>query len=190
MIDRIFTYMADDFGGKRGFLHFQICRLLQYLGFYRHYKKIDATRVHRLVFVCMGNICRSSLGEAVAKAEGVDSVSFGLDTRGGAEADPRAIAFANELGLDMSAHRTSRFADMSLLPTDLLVAVEPGHAQQLRRLVGDGPQITLLALWHTTPHIYIHDPYSANEQYFHKCETAVTNAAKNLANHVKFAQKV
>lgn len=187
MISRYFNYMADNFGGKRAYLEYQLCQLLMVLGCHNRYRRVNFKEVERLVFVCMGNICRSPLGEYVAVSEGVNASSIGLHASSGTGADPRAIAFGNTIGVDLSQHKAREVTDETMTGNDLLVVMEPGQARELRKLVGAAPQITLLGLWHSRPHSYIHDPYSANEQYFNTCENAVTKAAKNLANHVKSA---
>ncbi len=65
-----------------------------------------------ILFVCMGNICRSPTVESVARVEfakaglAIDVASAGTeDYHVGAGADPRAIASAEARGYPMAAHR-------------------------------------------------------------------------------------
>jgi protein-tyrosine phosphatase len=101
------------------------------------------------VFVCKGNICRSAFAEAVARRAGLHAVSYGVATRGGDPAEPRAVSFAREYGIDLSPHITQRIDQYVPLAGDLVSAMEPDH---LRRLgVAGGAQLTLLGLWGAIP---------------------------------------
>ena len=78
MLSVIRQFINDNYGSKRGFLNGYKYKLLFSLGFYRSYQKIDFNAVNRLVFICSGNICRSAFGEYMAKAKGLNAVSYGL----------------------------------------------------------------------------------------------------------------
>lgn len=183
---------ADHYGGKRPFLRYWLTQLKFRLGVYRPYSDVDFARVERLVFICMGNICRSPLAEYVSLAEGVTAISAGLSAAPGAEADPRAVSWAHSAGYDLSQHRSLAVKDLELLDSDLLVLMEPQQIALTREQIGEKAsemtQITLLGLWHPQPRGYIHDPFCATEPYFHACETVVQSAAKNLATRVKTAR--
>lgn len=82
-----------------------------------------------ILFVCRGNTCRSPMAEAVARTRagivGVDAIfkSAGIAVSViGAPADPRAIACAAKMGLDLTAHR----ADATTMP--LLSAMDRIYA--------------------------------------------------------------
>ena len=183
---------ADQYGGKRPFLTYWLTQLKLRFGVYRRYSEIDLARVERLVFICMGNICRSPLAEYVCLAEGAQAMSAGLSAAPGAEADPRAVTWAHTAGYDLSQHRSIAVKGLELRDSDLLVVMEPQHIALTREQIGDKAseltQITLLGLWHPQARGYIHDPFCATEPYFHTCETVVQSAAKNLATRVKTAR--
>jgi len=92
---------------------------------------VDFSRVSRLVFVCSGNICRSPFGAFYAREKGLEVDSCGLHTRGGDPADPRAVAFAERLGIDMMPHRTKNISDYEPRDGDLLLVMEPGQYEEL-----------------------------------------------------------
>jgi protein-tyrosine-phosphatase len=151
------------------------------------FKQIDfgnEAKPKRLVFVCAGNICRSPLGEAVAKKMGMDAISIGLSTRGGDKADPRAMAIAEEFGYSLSEHLTTRAEDYSYKEGDLLVLMEPNHIAKIKSQI-PGAKFTLLGLYSSKPKAYIHDPYNSSGKYFRKCEQDVMKSSITLANHAK-----
>lgn len=178
--------IKNRYGSKRGLLRYVNYELLRMLGAYRRFKKIDYTAVTRLVFVCKGNICRSSLAEAVARKQGVPSISFGLDTRGNAPADPRAIAWAAANGYDLRQHITVRVDQYQPQAGDLLVGMEPQHAYELAQRFAQAPvQITVLGLWLPRPFAYLHDPYNTNARYFDRCEQLVDLAVQVVVLNTK-----
>ncbi|MET0226295.1 MAG: low molecular weight phosphotyrosine protein phosphatase, partial [Dokdonella sp.] len=66
----------------------------------------------RILFVCMGNICRSPIVESVARLEfaraGIDAEIASAGTENyhvGQRADERAIAIAEAHGYPLAAHR-------------------------------------------------------------------------------------
>lgn len=178
--------IKNHYGSKRGLLRYARYDLLRMFGAYRSLKNIDFTKVTRLVFVCHGNICRSPLAEAVARKHNIPSISFGLDTRGDDPADPRAIAWASANGYDLSQHITTRVDQYQPREGDLLIGMEPKHIKGLRLHFAQAPvQITMAGLWLDEPLGYLHDPYSANENYFSRCEQLVVAAVLQLKNNFR-----
>lgn len=171
--------MNNSFGSKRGLFNSVKYKLLFWLGFYRKYQQIDFTQVKHLVFVCSGNICRSSLAEYVAKSKGLSSESYGLHCRGGDGADPRAIEFATSQGLDMSEHKTRNIKEYRTKNTDLIVAMEPSHLVELKQLGFGRSQMTTLPVW-AINNIYLHDPFCSTYEFFKHCEEAVVVGVKVL----------
>lgn len=174
------NWIKQTFGSKRGMLRFFYFQCLLKIGYFRRYQNIDFSKITRLVFICTGNICRSPLAEAVARKNGVNSYSFGLDTRGGADADPRAIEYARKNQMELSEHKTKTIADYCQGAGDLLVVMEPHHLSVLPSIFHHLP-VTLAGLWLPKPIAYLHDPYNTVSVYFEQCEKYVHMAAETIA---------
>jgi protein-tyrosine phosphatase len=178
--------IKNQFGSKKGLLRFLVYQSLCLLGKYKQQTKIDFTKVTRLVFVCQGNICRSPLGEGIANQLGATAISFGLNTRGGDMADPRAILWAQTQQLDLSSHRTQRIDQYIPTSGDLLIGMEPKHlAQLVAKFNNELVQITLAGLWLKRPLAYLHDPYNATPEFFNRCEIMVAEATKMIVNKLQ-----
>lgn len=178
--------IKNRYGSKKGLLRYIAYELLRMLGVYRSLTKIDFAQVKRLVFVCHGNICRSPLGEAVARQQGVPAISFGLDTRGNDSADPRAIAWAQANGYNLQEHITKRVDQYEPQAGDLLIGMEPKHIRKLQAQFAQAPvQITLIGLWLKSPLAYLHDPYNAKPEFFSRCESFVAESTKELLHAIK-----
>jgi hypothetical protein len=71
---------------------------LYLLGRYKGYRQINWRDVERLVFISKGTICRSPFAECGAKTQGMNCVSFGIDTLDGLQGDEKATQAATPMG--------------------------------------------------------------------------------------------
>ncbi len=93
-----------------------------------------------ILFVCMGNICRSPTVEAIARTEfahsGFDArvASAGTeDYHVGEGADRRAIAFAEAHGYALEAHRARQVRAGDFDAFDLVLAMDQRNLRDLQR---------------------------------------------------------
>jgi protein-tyrosine phosphatase len=176
--------VADDHGRKQAWLRHRAARWLHRLGSYEEFQTIDGSRVVRFVFVCAGNVCRSRYAEARAQALGLEATSFGLSADGQSFPDAAAIEAARRRSLELE-HRPSRRArDVRPTAADLLVAMEPHQARQLRR---EHPrsQVTLLGLWCLPVRPVLADPYGLSPSYFDSCFGCIDQGIQALARAVE-----
>ena len=157
------------------------------LGLLQEFSAIDWTLVKRLVFVCKGNICRSPYAEAIAARHGMVTLSLGLDARSGSQANPDAIRNASICGTELGMHRAKSLHDISILETDLLIAMEPQQAATLKKTVKTG-QITLLGIWAAKqPRPFLQDPYGCGDSYFQTCFSSIESSVRGLEARLKAA---
>ena len=83
----------------------------------------------RILFLCTGNSCRSQMAEAwvrVLRADDYEAHSAGIDPKG---LDPRAVRVMEEVGVDMSRHRSKSLR--ALPETDFHAVITLcGHAEE------------------------------------------------------------
>jgi len=180
MLSAFKGYINDNFGSKRGLFNSFKYKVLTLLGCYRQYQNIDFSQVKRIVFICSGNICRSPLAEYVAKAQGVDAESYGLHCRGGDPADPRAVAYAASVGIDMSEHITRNIKDYTAREGDFLIGMEPHHITELESGEIISQYMSMLPLWGRRKNVYLHDPFNSNQNFFNKCEEILVESVSML----------
>lgn len=114
----------------------------------------------RILFVCLGNICRSPMAEGVLRARAaaagldvqVDSAGIGA-WQAGSPPDPRAIATAARRGYDISGQRARKIASRDYRRFDLVLAMTgallrevealrpPGAAADLDRFLSFAPAL-------------------------------------------------
>ena len=175
-------------GGKRRALHFGAHSLLGRFGLYRQYRRVDWTKVDRLVFVCSGNICRSPFAAELARSRGFHVASFGTDTRGGDPADPVASRVGARRGIDLSGHVSTSLGKFTVRPGDLLVGMEPLHLQSIRHLGRDGIQLTLAGLWTGVCAPYLPDPYGTQDHCFEFVFGLIEESLAEIASRIGTAR--
>lgn len=94
-----------------------------------------------ILFVCLGNICRSPLAEGVftdaARAAGRGS-AFRLDSAGtgawhaGSPPDPRSIEIAARNGIDISGQRARKVSPGDFRRFDLILGMDSSNVTDLR----------------------------------------------------------
>ena len=129
----------------------------------------------RILFVCMGNICRSPAAEAVFIQRLEDSgiaERFQIDSAGtggwhaGDQADPRSRAEGDRRGfrLDTPA-RQIEAADFDRF--DLLICMDVENAAVLIDRGAPDDKVRLLLEWHPEEHLQeVPDPYYGGEDGF------------------------
>jgi protein-tyrosine phosphatase len=92
----------------------------------------------KLLFVCMGNICRSPVIEAVVRSEfaraglAVEVASAATENYHiGRQADARAIDSATAHGYDLSTHRARQIADTDFAAFDAVLAMDHTNLRAL-----------------------------------------------------------
>lgn len=104
-----------------------------------------------LVFVCLGNICRSPIAERVARRMAADRgldvevASYALSTEeSGNPMDRRAAAVLRGAGYDPAGHTSRQITAALIDAADLVVAAEPYQVEELQAISPDATNIRLL----------------------------------------------
>ncbi|HNH86061.1 MAG TPA: low molecular weight protein-tyrosine-phosphatase [Solirubrobacterales bacterium] len=128
----------------------------------------------RILFVCLGNICRSPSAEAVMAGlivregiEGIEIDSAGTgDWHVGQPADPRAIAAATDRGVEISGlARQVRPSDFEEF--DLILAMDSSNHANLLAMDGADPEkVRLFREMAGEGELDVPDPYYGGEDGF------------------------
>jgi len=83
----------------------------------------------RLLFVCVENSNRSQMAEAFARLAGGDRVeAYSAGSKPSGRVNPRAIASMEEVGYDLSVHRSKSLEEIPAGPYDAVVSMGCGDA--------------------------------------------------------------
>lgn len=179
------------FGTWRGLLRLLLAYVELATGRLRAFRLRHPERVQRVVYVCLGNICRSAYGDKVARELGLHVASFGLSTTTGAASPAEAVDAARRQGVDLHGHRAVDLGEFKVHPGDLLLVMEVRQAHELRRRLGPRTdvQICLLGMWCAPMIPHLHDPFSLSAGYFDSCFMRVRQATVRLDRTLSGAAK-
>ena len=145
--------------------------------------------INSVLVVCVGNICRSPLGEHMLAAACPDLyvASAGIAALVGHGADADVCEIASAEGFDMQGHSARQFTHDLAKDYDLILAMEKGH---LRVIADLAPALSgksmLFGQWMTAQNIP--DPYRRSREFhlatFNKIREATDGWANKLGKHV------
>jgi protein-tyrosine phosphatase len=155
------------------------------------------SRVYRVLFVCMGNICRSPTAEAVFRhyvaeaglADRIASDSAGtLDYHVGEPPDPRAQVAARRRGYDLSNLRGRQVSHWDFAEFDYVLAMDETNLRTLERQCP--PQYSyklklLMEFSAGTKTRDVPDPYYGGPRGFEEVLDMVEQAAQGLLRHLR-----
>ena len=148
-----------------------------------------------VLFVCLGNICRSPLAEAALRDEArrrrldliVDSAGTG-DWHAGEPPDPRAQAAAARNGVDISTLRARQVTKGDFRRFTHIVALDEQNLADLKRLAPADATATLSLLLDHVPGRQaqgVVDPWFGDEAGFDVTWAEVTAAAQGLTDRLQ-----
>lgn len=90
-----------------------------------------------ILVVCVGNICRSPVGERLLRAgldgTGIKIASAGLGALAGHGADSRTAEVASRNRLSLEGHVARQFTPEMGRESDVILVMEPGHREAITR---------------------------------------------------------
>jgi len=144
----------------------------------------------RIVFVCLGNICRSPQAEALCQKYVDDcglSSFFELSSAGtgswhiGNGADQRSAQTAQQHGVDLSAHRAQQIHAGNMSQWDEFVAMDCSNYDELLRMGVDHSKLIFMRFSDDAQDVP--DPYYGGEQGFEEVFRILENNATHVMNH-------
>jgi protein-tyrosine phosphatase len=179
------AFIQARYGSARGLVRLWLSQAARLVGAYRPFEQVRWGEVRRLVFVCAGNICRSPYAERRAALAGYPTISVALRGDPDRAADPVARSVAGRAGVDLEVHRSTQISRAELRAGDLLIAMEPWQARELReRYLVEGSQVTLLGLWTKPQRPHLHDPFTLSERYFGSCFKAIDSGVATIVERL------
>ncbi|MBR9861635.1 low molecular weight phosphotyrosine protein phosphatase [bacterium] len=145
---------------------------------------------NRIMFICLGNICRSPLAEAIfqhkIKEKGIENKYY-VESSGTAPyhindlPDPRTRRVAKERGVHME-HLGQQFRSVDFERFDLLVVMDDSNYQNIKKL-NPPENIEIVKMREYDPESKgddVPDPWYGDYSDFEKCFDILDRACDNL----------
>ncbi len=128
-----------------------------------------------LLFVCLGNICRSPMAAALAKKElgkGNKIESAGIFVQAISASGPAIKVMQSEFGIDISGHTPRNVSEILLNEFDYIIAMDSYVANYLMKKYNIPKE--KIILWE------IEDPYSQGIDVYKQCVHEIYSHIKTL----------
>jgi protein-tyrosine phosphatase len=156
----------------------------------------------RVLFVCMGNICRSPTAEGVFRrvlAERAPDLEVEIDSAGthsyhvGNPPDRRAIEAARRRGIDLSSLRARQVSRDDFERFDLILAMDEENLEELRSRADARHHERIRLLMEFAPDAplrYVPDPYYGGASGFEQVLDLLEQAAEGLVAELRARRKI
>ena len=144
--------------------------------------------MQNILTVCIGNICRSPVAEAMLKAALPDKNiwSAGIAALEGHAADKTAQDIAQEHGLDLSGHRAQQLSSYMCTQADLILVMETSHKRELeQKYPFTRGKVHCLGTTGLGKHVDIADPYKKDRTAFETSHRLITEGVQHWAQLIK-----
>lgn len=153
--------------------------------------------MRRLLFVCLGNICRSPLAEGIVRsrlAEAGWAGQVGVDSAGtggwhvGRPPDPRAVAVARRHGIDIAGLRARQVVVRDFHDFDWLLCADRHNLATLGARAPRGAragQALLLEAAGLGEGREVPDPYYGDDEDFERVFALLSEAADGLLQRLR-----
>ena len=186
-------------GPKAGPIYARL-RLLDSIGVRTPNKVKLKSGTRSFLFVCLGNIMRSPMAEAMLKQaltekglqDQVRVASAGLHATPGKAAHPWAIAALQEIGLPLTSHRAQLLTLDLAGQADVIFAVDFQNKVELLALFPEAQhKVAMLSANASAPIRYreIPDPYFGDLEATRRCYAALQTCVRNLAAELSSSKR-
>ncbi len=151
----------------------------------------------KVLFVCMGNICRSPTAEGVFRQKVIDAGmedAVHIDSAGthayhvGQPPDERAQKTALGRGFDLSRQRARKVCADDFIEYDYIIAMDSDNVSNLEAICPDGYEDRIqlfLDYGENTTHTEVPDPYYGGSNGFEMVLDMVEDAAEGLLKRIQ-----
>ncbi|MGD9866926.1 MAG: low molecular weight protein-tyrosine-phosphatase [Hyphomicrobiales bacterium] len=149
---------------------------------------------HRVLFVCLGNICRSPMAEGVFRhVAAAGSLDVHVDSAGcgawhaGNPPDARARKAARARGIDITGQKARQVVEEDFESFDLILAMDESNLSHLRAMAPAGSREKVRLFMEFAPRSgprEVPDPYYGDAGGFEAVLDMIEEASRGLLAHL------
>lgn len=160
------------------------------------HSEVQATIMQQILFVCLGNICRSPLAETVFRQE-AQKLALKVEARSAAvsswhiseKPDPRAVSVGLERGFDISDHRACLIQRHDIAMSNMVLALDEDVYRRLIEIADAQAVNKIRLLTDFAEHSTVRDvqtPYfGGREDDFESMLDIIEDSARGLAHYLQ-----
>lgn len=140
-----------------------------------------------LLFVCLGNICRSPFAARFAEREAerrgvsVTTSSAGFIRNTGRPTPPTGVSVASEYGVDLTKHRSALLDEEDLEAADVVFVMDTRNYHDLTQAHPDSEPFFLRPIATRKPHAFeVVDPNREGRRTFERAYSDIARAVRAL----------
>ena len=144
--------------------------------------------IQSVMVVCIGNICRSPVGEAMLKRAFPEKTvwSAGLSAMEGHGADAMAAEVASQHGLDLIGHIAQQIQLWMCERADLILVMETAHVQELsRRYPLTKGKVHRVGEFSAPEAMEVPDPYRQSRTVFEQTHQLIETGINHWAERIR-----
>ncbi len=131
----------------------------------------------KILFVCTGNTCRSSMAEALARHEldkrglsgRVEVMSAGTLAFSGQPASDHAVAVMKEMDIDLNSHRSTMLSRELIESADLVLTMTARHRMEILNVCPEAESKVHTLAVYAGAGADVPDPFGGGREIYHRC---------------------
>lgn len=155
----------------------------------------------KILFICTGNTCRSSMAEAllkkILKDHGIEDIevdSAGIAVFSSSGASKHAIEVMKERKIDLSTHRSKQVTKDLIQQANLIFTMTTQHRDRILHLCPSAADKTFTLKEYANVEdehasLNISDPFGMPKEYYEKCAREIYNALEKMIDNIKRDQE-